>query len=167
MRSQRFDFPGRAGIGSPAARAPDGEPPPGAVRPLFHLRQGRQARRRDRAAPRRLGIATLRFDFTGLGGAGRVRRHTFTANVDDLVAAAADLRRRATAPGLLVGHSLGGAAMLAAAGGCPEAGRRDHRRALRPAHVLQLFARRLPALEAAGEAEVRSPGGASASAARW
>ncbi len=62
------------------------------------------------------GIATLRFDFTGLGGSGGdFGRAGFAADVSDLVAAAEDLLDRFSQPILLVGHSLGGAAVLAAA----------------------------------------------------
>ena len=62
------------------------------------------------------GIATLRFDFTGLGGSGGdFGRAGFAADVEDLVAAAEELIERFSAPILLVGHSLGGAAVLAAA----------------------------------------------------
>lgn len=64
----------------------------------------------------REGIATLRFDFTGLGGSeGEFGRAGFAADVADLVAAAEDLLDRFAQPVLLVGHSLGGAAVLAAA----------------------------------------------------
>lgn len=63
------------------------------------------------------GIATLRFDFTGLGGSeGKFADSGFSANVDDLVAAAKALKEDGPgAPQLLVGHSLGGAAVVAAA----------------------------------------------------
>jgi len=62
------------------------------------------------------GIACLRFDFTGLGGSeGDFGRAGFATDVADLVAAANDLFERFDAPVLLVGHSLGGAAVLAAA----------------------------------------------------
>src|SRR6185312_12271979 len=61
------------------------------------------------------GIAVLRFDFTGLGQSGGDFGHTgFSSNVHDLVAAADFLRARYAAPSLLIGHSLGGAAVLAA-----------------------------------------------------
>ena len=63
------------------------------------------------------GIGTLRFDFTGLGESeGDFADSTFSANVGDLVAAAAYLETSGQAPSLLIGHSLGGAAALAAAG---------------------------------------------------
>jgi uncharacterized OsmC-like protein/alpha/beta superfamily hydrolase len=68
------------------------------------------------------GIAVLRFDFTGLGdSAGDFANTNFSSNVEDLVRAAAMLRRRHAAPKVLVGHSLGGAAILAAAARIPEA----------------------------------------------
>lgn len=67
------------------------------------------------------GIATLRFDFTGLGGSGgEFANSGFTANVGDLIAAAAALRSAVGAPSILVGHSLGGAAVIAAAAEIPE-----------------------------------------------
>lgn len=67
------------------------------------------------------GFAVLRFDFTGLGSSeGEFANTTFTSNVGDLVAAAEMLRDRYEAPSLLIGHSLGGAAVLAAAPRIPE-----------------------------------------------
>ncbi|MCI2398668.1 bifunctional alpha/beta hydrolase/OsmC family protein [Aliiroseovarius subalbicans] len=63
------------------------------------------------------GIAVLRFDFTGLGHSeGEFENTTFTSNVADLRAACAALSDRGMAPSLLIGHSLGGAAVLKAAG---------------------------------------------------
>src|SRR2546429_7695205 len=68
------------------------------------------------------GFAVLRFDFTGLGGSeGDFANTNFSSNVDDLVAAADFLRREHRAPTLLVGHSLGGTAVLAAASRIREA----------------------------------------------
>lgn len=68
------------------------------------------------------GIAVLRFDFTGLGASeGEFANTNFSSNVEDLVAAADYLRRNHAAPSLLIGHSLGGAAVLAAAAHVPEA----------------------------------------------
>lgn len=68
------------------------------------------------------GIAVLRFDFTGLGGSeGDFANTNFSSNVADLRAAADYLRDHHAAPKILIGHSLGGAAVLAAAAQVPEA----------------------------------------------
>jgi putative redox protein len=68
------------------------------------------------------GIAMLRFDFAGLGQSkGDFARSNLSTNIADITAAADFLRQRYQAPRLLVGHSLGGTAMLAAAGEVPEA----------------------------------------------
>src|SRR5947207_2011458 len=62
------------------------------------------------------GIAVLRFDFTGLGSSeGEFANTNFTSNVQDLIAAADHMRQTLSAPSILIGHSLGGAAVLAAA----------------------------------------------------
>jgi putative redox protein len=67
-------------------------------------------------------IAMLRFDFTGLGESeGDFADTNFTSNLDDLVAAADFLRTRYRAPQILIGHSLGGTAVIAAAKRIPEA----------------------------------------------
>lgn len=67
------------------------------------------------------GIATLRFDFTGLGASdGDFAETSFLTNLDDLVAAADFMRETYRAPEILIGHSLGGAAVLAAASRIPE-----------------------------------------------
>lgn len=67
------------------------------------------------------GIAVLRFDFTGLGASeGDFEETNVSSNIDDLVAAADYLRATHAAPGILVGHSLGGAAALLAAERIPE-----------------------------------------------
>ena len=69
-----------------------------------------------------LGIAVLKFDFTGLGSSeGEFQNTNFSSNVEDLVAAANHLRTHYRAPVILIGHSLGGAAVLAAAHRIPEA----------------------------------------------
>lgn len=67
------------------------------------------------------GVAMLRFDFAGLGSsAGNFADTNFSSNVEDLVAAAGFLRAHFAAPRLLVGHSMGGTAVLAAAAHIPE-----------------------------------------------
>lgn len=66
-------------------------------------------------------IAVLRFDFTGLGNSdGDFSNSNFSSNISDLLAAAAFLRREHQAPRILIGHSLGGAAVLASASEIPE-----------------------------------------------
>ena len=68
------------------------------------------------------GIAVLRFDFTGLGASGGdFADSSFSSNIDDVICAAAYLREHYAAPQILIGHSLGGAAVLAAAGRIEEA----------------------------------------------
>jgi putative redox protein len=101
-------------------------------------------------------IATLRFDFTGLGHSeGEFANTHFSANVGDLIAAADHLRRHFRAPHLLVGHSLGGAAVLAAAARVPEAAAVATIAApAEPAHLARLLGPARAELEARGEAEV-------------
>lgn len=72
-------------------------------------------------ALRAQGFAVLRFDFTGLGASeGEFANTNFSSNVEDLVIAADYLRDEYEAPSILVGHSLGGAAAIVAAGRIPE-----------------------------------------------
>jgi uncharacterized OsmC-like protein/alpha-beta hydrolase superfamily lysophospholipase len=107
-----------------------------------------------------LDIAVLRFDFTGLGSSeGEFANSTFSSNVADLIGAADELRRARRAPAILIGHSLGGAAVLAAAAAVPEA------RAVvtisapcDPAHVTGLFKDSLGEINAKGEVEVALAG---------
>ncbi len=102
------------------------------------------------------GIAVVRFDFTGLGNSeGDFANTNFSSNVDDLVAVADRMRELGHPPSLLVGHSLGGAAVIAAAGRIPEV------RAVAtigapadPGHVAHLFDHAREAIEAEGSAEV-------------
>ncbi len=66
------------------------------------------------------GIGVLRFDFTGLGESeGEFVNTTFSSNIDDLIAAAVHVERTLEAPRILIGHSLGGAAVLHAAARVP------------------------------------------------
>lgn len=106
------------------------------------------------------GFAVLRFDFTGLGDSqGEFANTTFSSNIADLVAAAGWLRREHQAPAMLVGHSLGGAAVLAAAAMVPEAVAVATINApAEPAHVAHLFADSRAEILSSGEAEVKLAG---------
>src|SRR5690606_17710742 len=106
------------------------------------------------------GLAVLRFDFTGLGHSeGEFANSNFSSNVADLVHAADHLRERGLAPALLVGHSLGGAAVLAAAGEIPEVEAVATIGApAEPSHVLRHFEGDVEEIEREGEAEVRLAG---------
>jgi uncharacterized OsmC-like protein/alpha/beta superfamily hydrolase len=106
------------------------------------------------------GIATLRFDFTGLGSSeGEFANSTFSSNVADLVRAADHLRETREAPAILIGHSLGGAAILAAAGQIVEAKAVVTIAAPSdPAYVTHLFKDRLEDIRLQGEVEVSLAG---------
>jgi alpha/beta superfamily hydrolase len=118
------------------------------------------AARRIAGALAKLGITVLRFDFTGLGHSdGEFANTNFSSNVGDLLAAAQWLRENRRAPSLLVGHSLGGAAVLAAAPDIPEC------RAVAtigapsdPSHISRLFGSAAEEIQSAGEAEVTLAG---------
>ncbi|MGH1354774.1 MAG: bifunctional alpha/beta hydrolase/OsmC family protein [Thalassovita sp.] len=104
-----------------------------------------------------LGIAVLRFDFTGLGhSGGEFANTTFSSNVADIQAAAAHLAARGMAPSLLIGHSLGGAAVLRAAG---QIGGIKAVATLNapadPVHVLHAFQGDLDRIQADGRAQVQ------------
>ena len=80
-----------------------------------------QAARRIAAGLAARGIATLRFDFTGIGSSeGDFANTGFSSNVADILAAVGEMRSGGRAPALLIGHSLGGAAVLVAADSIPE-----------------------------------------------
>ena len=106
------------------------------------------------------GVAVLRFDFTGLGmSEGEFADTHFSSNVDDLVAAGDHLRKTYGAPAILIGHSLGGAAVLAAAHRIPDA------RAVvtiaapsDPAHVVGLFKDHVDKIREQGQVEVQLAG---------
>jgi uncharacterized OsmC-like protein/pimeloyl-ACP methyl ester carboxylesterase len=162
MPSERFDFPNASGHRLAALLdRPAGEP---AAYALFAhcFTCGKDVRAAKYIAERltACGIAVLRFDFTGLGmSEGEFANTTFSSNVTDLVAAANHLRLTHRAPAILIGHSLGGAAVLAAAGEVPEA------RAVvtiaapsDPSHVTDLFRDHAEAIRAEGEVEVQLAG---------
>ncbi len=106
------------------------------------------------------GIAVLRFDFTGLGASdGEFANTNFSSNVQDLVKAADWLRDEHQAPALLIGHSLGGAAVIAAA---PEIAQAKAVVTIGapadPAHVAEHFKDKHADIERTGEAEVELAG---------
>lgn len=114
------------------------------------------AARRISARLAAMGIAVLRFDFTGLGhSGGEFANTTFTSNVDDLIAASHYLASRNMAPALLIGHSLGGAAVLRARAGIPSVKAVVTLGApADPGHVSHHFQDALPQIEQDGSAEV-------------
>src|SRR6202451_623447 len=124
MPTERFQFMGSEGQQRAAAlEMPEG--PVHAYALFAHCftcgKDGLAAARIARALAAK-GIAVLRFDFTGLGSSeGEFANATFSSNVADLVLAADHLRKTRKAPAILIGHSLGGAAVLAAAGRIPDA----------------------------------------------
>ncbi len=162
MPAEKFDF--RSAEGHALAALLDR--PDGAVRAValfahcFTCGKDNRAARRIAEGLKAHGIAVLRFDFTGLGASeGEFANTTFSSNVDDLVAAADHLRETLAAPAILIGHSLGGAAVLAAA----------HRIAAAravvtinapcdPAHVAGLFGEHVDKIRAHGEVEVKLGG---------
>lgn len=106
------------------------------------------------------GFAVMRFDFTGLGNSeGDFADTNFSSNVDDLLAAADWLRQTYSAPSLIVGHSLGGAAVIAAASKIPELtavatiGAPSD-----PAHITHLLSCALDEIEENGSAEISLAG---------
>jgi uncharacterized OsmC-like protein/pimeloyl-ACP methyl ester carboxylesterase len=160
--TERFQFTGAEGHQLAAALdTPDGEIHAYALfAHCFTCGKDVLAAKRIAVALAAKGIAVLRFDFTGLGSSeGDFANSTFSSNVADLVRAADHLRETRKAPALLIGHSLGGAAILAAAGQIPEAmavvtiaAPSD------PAHVTHLFKDRVEDIRKHGEVEVSLAG---------
>lgn len=162
MTSTRFEFPGsQAAVLSARLDVPEAAPRAWAV--FAHCftctKDTRAAAYIARALVDR-GLGVLRFDFTGLGGSeGEFANTDFSSNIEDLVAAADWLRARHGEPSLLLGHSFGGSAVLAAA----------HRIAdcravatlcapFDPAHVVHQFSEDLATISEHGEASVTLAG---------
>ncbi|OAN95627.1 bifunctional alpha/beta hydrolase/OsmC family protein [Sulfitobacter geojensis] len=158
MAPQRITFPGHDG-NMLAARLdlPDGPHLATALfAHCFTCGKDIPAARRIAARLAGMGIAVLRFDFTGLGHSeGEFANTSFTSNVDDLIASCSYLQSKGMPPSLMIGHSLGGAAVLKAAAqleqikavatlGAP----------FDPAHVTHNFAQALPEIAQKGSAEV-------------
>ncbi len=158
MPTERITFPGHNGD-TLAARLdlPDGPVLATALfAHCFTCGKDIPAARRIAARLAAMGIAVLRFDFTGLGHSdGEFANTTFSSNVDDLRAACRYLDGRHLPPSLLIGHSLGGAAVLKAAS------EMDQIKAVvtlgapfDPEHVTHNFADALPEIISKGVAEV-------------
>jgi uncharacterized OsmC-like protein/fermentation-respiration switch protein FrsA (DUF1100 family) len=162
MPTERFQFEGEGGVQLAASLdLPEGEPHAYALfAHCFTCGKDVLAARRIAMALADKGIAVLRFDFTGLGSSeGDFANATFSSNVADLVRAANYLRETGTAPAILIGHSLGGAAILAASGQIPEA------KAVvtiaspsDPSHVTGLFKDHVEDIRKSGEAKVSLAG---------
>jgi uncharacterized OsmC-like protein/pimeloyl-ACP methyl ester carboxylesterase len=162
MAPERFDFPNGAGeLLAARLERPSQEPIAYALfAHCFTCGKDSLAARRISEALTARGIAVLRFDFTGLGSSeGDFANTHFSSNVGDLVAAADHLRTTRRAPALLIGHSLGGAAVLAAAASVPEvravvtiAAPSD------PGHVTGLFRDRVETIRKEGEGAVEIGG---------
>lgn len=102
------------------------------------------------------GIGVLRFDFTGLGASeGDFANTNFSSNVDDLLRACAAMEKDFEHPQLIIGHSLGGAAVLKAAASLPKVKAVVTIGAPSDvAHVSHLFSEDIETIKTQGEAEV-------------
>jgi uncharacterized OsmC-like protein/alpha/beta superfamily hydrolase len=162
MPTERFQFKGANGdLLAAALDLPDGTPRAYALfAHCFSCGKDTHASRRIAMALAAEGVAVLRFDFTGLGSsAGDFANTTFSSNVADLVRAAVHLRETRAAPALLIGHSFGGAAVLAAAAEIPEAKAVVTIAAPSdPAHITGQFKDRIQDIRAHGSAEVTLAG---------
>jgi len=162
MRSERLEFPGADGQ-KLAARL---DKPTGEIKAYalfahcFTCGKDVFAASRIAQALTEHGFAVLRFDFTGLGASeGEFANTNFSSNLADLLAAADYLRGSRMAPSLLIGHSLGGAAVLAVAAQVPEvkavvtlAAPSD------PSQVTGMFSQHLDEIARTGEAQVQLAG---------
>ncbi len=162
MRNELFEFEGEQGsrlIGK--LDLPDGPPHSHALfAHCFTCTKESLAAVRIGRALAGQGIGVLRFDFTGLGqSGGDFADSTFSGRVKDVLAAARAMRNASIEPALLIGHSLGGAAVLAAAADLPNV------KAIATIgapfdvqHVRRLFGEDLQTLLEQGEAEVKLGG---------
>lgn len=162
MQSNRVEFSNREGETlSGVLESPDGDPRAWAVfAHCFTCSKKSLAASRVARGLAEQGIGVLRFDFTGLGdSSGEFATSGFSSNVSDLIDAAEWMAASGHAVSLMIGHSLGGAATVVAAGqietvnavvtiGAPsDAG-----------HVIEQFKERVPEIEATGAAQVNLGG---------
>ena len=162
MHSQKLKFKGHSGEQLAARLDSPGATPRGWALFAHCFTCGKDivAATRISAALVERGFAVFRFDFTGLGASeGEFANTNFSSNVADLVKAADFLRAEHAAPTLLIGHSLGGAAVIAAAHHIDEV------RAVvtigspaEPVHVQKQFGDRVESIRDAGELEVQLAG---------
>jgi putative redox protein len=162
MPSRAFDFTGAAGQ-KLSGRLDLPDHPPRGYALFAHCftctKNSLAAVRITRALAAR-GFGVLRFDFTGLGGSeGRFADGGFSGDVSDLLSAANQMTAAGMAPNLLVGHSLGGAAVLAAAAELPKiAAVATVAAPFDVQHVTALFKGGLETILEKGEAEVNLGG---------
>ena len=162
MKTEKFSFTGFGG--DPLAARLDMPDGPHLATALFAhcFTCGKDiaAARRIAARLAGLGIAVLRFDFTGLGhSSGEFENTNFSSNVKDIELAAKALTDQGMPPSLLIGHSLGGAAVIKAASQLP-----DTKAVVTigapsdPAHVVDNFADAIPRIREEGVSEVNLGG---------
>lgn len=157
MRQQKFAFVGASGV-TLAGRLDLPDEPPENFAVFAHCfgctKQSHAAVRIGRGLAAR-GIGVLRFDFTGLDDDDAPYADRFSGNVGDMLAAARAMDDTGRPAGLLIGHSLGGAAALAAAAQLPAAtGVVTIGAPFGAEHLKDLFRGQLAEIEAAGDAEV-------------
>jgi alpha/beta superfamily hydrolase len=162
MPTHMVEFSGSQGV-TLAGKLDVPDEPPHAWAVFAHCFTGSKDNRASKYIARALagsGFGVLRFDFTGLGNSGGDFANThFSSNVDDLVAAADWLRAEHGVPALIIGHSLGGAAVLAAAARIP-----DNRAVATigapfdPAHVVHQFGDQVEQIKTLGQATVQLGG---------
>lgn len=156
--SKRIDFPGASGEQLVAKLdMPEGKPSAYALwAHCFSCSKDILAASRVAKGLTDQGIAVFRFDFTGLGSSdGDFANTNFSSNIEDLVAAANYMREFFEAPQILIGHSWGGAAVLAAASNISEVkGVCTIAAPVDPSHVTNIFKCSVQEIEERGEAEV-------------
>ena len=162
MKTEKFEFEGHDGS-TLAARLelPLGKPQATAIfAHCFTCSKDIPAARRISSHLAAQGIAVLRFDFTGLGHSeGEFANTNFSSNIADLGAAASALATKLAAPSLLIGHSLGGAAVIRAACDMPSVKAVATIGAPHdPEHVIHNFGSSLKEIEEQGAAEVSLAG---------
>lgn len=159
---QKIEFPGSSGtVLAGLLETPDAKPLATAlIAHCFTCGKDIAAASRIARSLVKQGFAVMRFDFTGLGNSdGDFANTNFSSNVQDLIAAADYLRQNQLAPSILIGHSLGGTAVLNAANAIPES--RGVVTIGSPAdakHVANQFQCDIQTIEANGEAEVNLAG---------